>query len=232
MAKLTRRFFWDNHDDFGEGWNPNPNDDESVPVRDFGFAHDALEHIAISRDGWTPEDEFMAFGAMIFIRVNSGYFSGGFYPAERVLGMDLGRIAIEQIAQKGFDTREKTRTREVPEIEGFISELFYEAKQFIRDEYSPGKDEYIAESIRDNLSEFLNFFKFGPAWIREGYLRAKNGIFRNSSSSFACDIFRDLEEIGNKKGDEGDRLTVRIDTESGEVSSYIESAWEWNPEYY
>lgn len=73
--KLTRHFTWEAREDYGYNgfvpcWIKN-----AEPVTSFGLAHDVLEHCRGPREDGSLSAELMAFGAMFYIRGETGWFS-------------------------------------------------------------------------------------------------------------------------------------------------------------
>jgi hypothetical protein len=218
MSILRRKFYWADHDDYGAGWNINPQDPLSIPVVGLGIFHDAVEHPELHVYGWSLPDEIRAIGAMIFTRVQSGMISlTGNNTYDGVLGQTLSIIFAEAVFQWGENTP-KIPKRWLKFEDDWVDNL-------IRDTINSAKREFrkeityfdLEEQPQNNLRECQNFWRYAYAYMRQGYYRVCNGLFGNSGVCTARWICEQIQEKVPETGDYGECLDICINTESGET---------------
>ncbi|MDY7537572.1 hypothetical protein QN372_00265 [Undibacterium sp. RTI2.1] len=207
-------FEWRENREYGEeGWilKGFPNFNASSGR---GVAHDTLEHF---KDGdGSLADEMMAFGAMLHIRGESGWFAS--LPTrdnrlDKQMGFDIARF-LQELRSGNVDLRKPPRTYRLKDAD-LESDLFNIIKEGVKE----------ANQGRDNDAEI-----FQPGlvtdkmihWMRVGYRKALKRFKGNKPHDIAyCfDTIANRVDLGFDLGDIGDELHVCVNTESLAVKIY------------
>jgi len=197
-----------------EGWIPKIQP-EFDAMSGLGVAHDSMEHFNIAAG--TLEEEFLAFGSMLYIRVESGWFysNGNYGTPARNMASDLARFIYERWLNDGEGLKPvKGRPRHLDEtLEHDLHEIAVETKRLIGSEFEYDPEESYAEFKAANvyLSDRIK------QWIRQGYWRAKRR-YRDASVYDLADCFtqiRDKVEKLTKYAQEGEELQIRVKVSRG-----------------
>lgn len=220
---FIRKFKWGPDEEFGgEGWIPTWIENANAVGMGFTLAHDSLEHFPNCINGF--EGEMLAFGQMLFVRIESGYAYKGrqYVSPEDSMSYDIANF----INNWWFDGCEDPGP--VPECsEGMPDETFDEIAR-------KGVLYWVTEYQRDMLSETINTYReiggkqLAPriaGWMRLGYMRARRRFEKYGLNCWhASELFRSIAEQfdeGNfNDGTEGDELHVKIDLAKREASVY------------
>ncbi|MHB0929387.1 MAG: hypothetical protein ACYC3W_10900 [Candidatus Nanopelagicales bacterium] len=212
---IRKSFLWEEDRTLGGyGWIP-----EGMPgfnaSKGLGVAHDTLEHFANDTGDLTAECQ--AFGAMLYIRGEGGYFSqiGTYNPNPAYhMGSDLGRFVIESLMEgiSDYDAYIKPPPLTYklnPDTEELLTEIKEEAlKQailFLNGIANPDEQDISRADIIQKLDEI-------NSWMRRGYRRAVLRYHKASAVELAY-LFSTLEAKVDKfytQGDVGDRLVVKV----------------------
>ncbi|GAC1605836.1 MAG: hypothetical protein NVS3B3_04490 [Aquirhabdus sp.] len=213
-------FEWREDQEFGgEGWilKGFPNFNASTGR---GIAHDTLEHFK-GGDG-SLADEMLAFGAMLHIRGESGWFES--LPTidnrlEAQMGFDIARF-LQELRWGNVYLRKPPRTYRLKD-----ADLEYALYDIVNEGVK------VANCERDEDAEM---FQPGFAtanmihWMRVGYRKAIRRFKGNRPHDIAyCfDTIARKVDLGFNRGDLGDELHVRVNTESLVVSIRRKEFWE------
>lgn len=185
------------------------------PTNGLGIAHDIFEHSP--NDSGTVEEEFMALGAMIFVREGNGYFS----QYGNSCGQAIGNEFLEQ--HHYLSGRGQKRLR-WPGISHAIRSD-EEAEVLIQEGVQHGR-----RSLINNL-EFLPEWAAANdvvGWLRKGYRNARHRYAKISQWQLHYTFQHVRDELDKViKGLElGDRIKLHVDARSSHV--HIQHV---NPEY-
>lgn len=194
----------------GYGWIPvrQPKFNASEGL---GVAHDTMEHFKL--DG-SMEDELMAFGSMLYIRVETGVLLQNNYSGNsvgKILASDLSAI----FRNAYFDNAGRILKRYVGRprhlesyLESDLEECCQQTQRMLREELRPDSADWrdLNRCNPDLTTQMLR-------WMRAGYWKCK-ARYRGASCHDLGEAFetivREVKDI--KYAEEGDRLrcTVRL----------------------
>lgn len=206
---LVRKFTCMEHEEFGElGWRPDWLKHLGFePSWDFGVSHDILEHMVDKIGG--AEGELMAFGAVIWIRGESG--------RDISLEGDFSRILT--VIENGDQTLNcPGRTYKLRDHDYWEGEMV----KIVREGLREAREYYNVGDISLSESEIK---RRAVGWMRKGFRKA-NAYYRTKLRLDSCSvayIFDKITEIVNKnsKGMEiGETLTIRIDFSNCQVTGF------------
>lgn len=196
-----------------EGWIPKLQP-EFDAMSGLGVAHDSMEHFNIAAG--TLEEEFLAFGSMLYIRVESGWFhyNNNFSAAKNMAG-DLSRFIYDRWMNEGEQLKPvKGRPRHLDEtLEYELNEIARETRRLIGEEFEYDTPESYAEFKAANINLSARI----KQWIRQGYWKAKRR-YRDASTFDLAECFtqiRDKVEKLTKYAQEGEELQVRVKVSRG-----------------
>jgi hypothetical protein len=208
---LIAKFEWKEDQELGgEGWIPTrfPNFSAGEGLT---IAHDTLEHFA--NDEGNLAGELRAFGAMIFTRVEGGYFSNEMTrrSAEENLGMELGRF-LEELGNgehSGWgDFPRPPRTYRLKNgTEEIIDKILTESLK----SYQAEMQNYSEDHLTDSYQTDIELSKM-HGWLRIGYRKAVRR-FRGAGSGDMSYLFGELKDRideKHKNGSYGEVLTVSV----------------------
>ncbi|MFP3609231.1 hypothetical protein SB778_03840 [Paraburkholderia sp. SIMBA_050] len=203
---IVRKFVLKEHRETGfVGWRPSwlPHFD---PMEGLGVAHDTLEHMG--RDKGTVEEEFMAFGAIVWIREGGGWFQRHSPHQPDVATQMEGDFAENAHYLDGMKLRAAPATRRLDEdwAESAIERCVEQGMRLLRSEF-PG----ISHLIEPQDAH---------SYMRMGYRRTARR-FAHTSEWRIAELFdriasRASRELENAE-DEGAELIVRVDTRRHQV---------------
>ncbi len=208
MAILKRTLVWDTIHHFGEGWNPNQNDEYSIPLAGQSIVHDIIDHpIELFNDGWKMEDELRALGALLHRR--EIYPFGGSYR----MSFDIPSLIVDGISSNlPIHINPISRRCEVSKL---IKKQLNDCKKSLAQDWKfELTDEYYKDSVKELTGDIQSIFRYGADYIMQGYLKAQNGILAKVCPH-GMKIIEDGIIAAFKHDGEcnGDYRTVIVDTE-------------------
>ncbi len=217
---MEKKFTWAESEQTGEmGWEID-GCGEVYDASNYapGLAHDVLEHFELG----TTEDEIEAHAAMYWLRYETGHSLRTPYGYSN---MTLDNFSNEwtglyQAASTEGGLNAAPEQEPLDDyLEEEISEIMEQGLKLLHDEHG----EYLEERIADRLAEvYTNWFRLGYRKTQERYATLGAG--------HAVTVFDDVRQgFENLERDEkygGERLTVTVDLETGDVSFEREQDWE------
>jgi hypothetical protein len=207
-AMIVRKFEVKEHQEFGTlgfapGWIP-----DSDPYSGMAVPHDILEHMPSEKYG-PVEGEFMATGAMYWIRGETGWFCGRSIYGIENMSADIPdimtRVAYEE---QSFKAPPKTRRLDESIEDDFKAIIQKGMKMLIEDDCLDGDQlsDLEARHVREGML----------GWMRKGYRAALKRYRDVDNYSMSYLFTRIMERSGAllKCAEEGQVLTVRIDLQS------------------
>jgi hypothetical protein len=209
----TYRFTVAEHEEFGSlGFKPSwyPHGD---PLGGMAVAHDILEHFP--NDDGGAEGEFLALGAALYIRGETGYFQrhGNVNPPEVHLSAEFDMIWRAHTERDGrSDIREVSRVRN--------TELLDTCRKIVR---------LGVKNLEENGVEPEDLPNHGTReliarWLAKGYVKAARR-YRKLDQHTLSYVFGKIEEAADKAlkyADEGQVLTVWLDLKRYDVRTDLE----------
>lgn len=200
------------HKDYGfMGWRPNwiPHFD---PSSGLGVAHDVLEHAR--RDPGTIESEFQAFGAIVWLRGESGWFYEH-RPHASDIAWQMASDFMQQAEYLDGEGRKlhpapKTRPLAYDGAEDMVQRCVTKGLALIRSEHEDG---YL-HGLIDRES--------AVSYMRMGYRAAER---RLGDSFGAASLFDRISEGADrhlKNAEPGMELTLRVDTRAFRVQMDVD----------
>lgn len=215
-------FEWREDQEFGGyGWIPKGYPDFNI-VRGDNFAHDCIEHFKPTLGGLS--DEMMAFGAMLYIRVESGWFYQKRFGQGAVenMGSDIG-VFLEnhESDPESYRLVDPGVTRPLDddmeaEIAAIMAKGVKNANENRNWEAEEGEKPQFA---LDYKTEWMT------GWMRRGYRKTIKRFHGNSPCELS-DLFDRIAagvHASHTTGDEGEELHVAIDPRSLELK--IDRRW-------
>lgn len=225
---LVRRFVYGIDDDFGNaGWIlpgvPGYNAGDGLTV-----AHDTLEHRP--NDNGTVEDELMALGALLWLRVETGYqaqyFPNGLHAGTHMIVTgDISRMLLNLVQDVAQDD---CLLQALPRASRPLSDD--DAEQSMRKAVAESIASTIAEtgyqSIDPELVQAWNAKLQEPetydrclGWLRAGYRNAKRRYPRPEDIAFRVfQVVRSEADRIARFAEEGDELQVVINLKKAQAS--------------
>jgi len=175
------------------------------PSRGLGVAHDCLEHLT-RRIG--VESEMEAFGAILFIRGDSGYWARSLERVQYSLcnyAYQTSGDFAQFLAQAGFNIQARGKTRLLDEEqEEQLKDLPTHYLRDVQEEWEcyNGSEEYPGDK------EALRVLNIALDWVRAGYRRAERMYTMgcDMTAEMFIAIEREVDALGEPE--EGDTLTV------------------------
>ena len=214
------KFIWgEDEERGGEGWIPAAQPDFNANVSGGGIAHDVVEHANL-KDG-SVEGEAQAFGAVLYGRAMSGWFSQQIHMnRDPVWHM---AASFSGVLRNLFDAERREPMLQAPK--GGIRRLDDEdAEEIIRETTAKASQMALQEigaeyEYRDNddkalLFDFLASVRANlPRHLRVGYRKCRDRF--QASSCDVADLYDQITKEVNQHSHrhvytEGDELTVAI----------------------
>lgn len=210
---IKRVFEWRDENDRGypPGWVPAwIKSDDFDPSWGLGVAHDAIEHRASDTGQW--HQELMAFGAMKFTRIDTGYFGTG-DGAELRLGKELTGLWLDS----GKPSIAPMPARRRCQFDRYdLPHDMTESTRLLTDGFLDGFDEYDLDKEGFSQDEIVDM----GYWFTVGYIQARRR-YASKDYNVLCCFEQILSEVDkrSKRGDfiTGDRMTVTADINSARV---------------
>jgi len=208
MAVAKCEFIWGEDKEYGsDGWIP-----KAMPtfnaMRGLGVAHDVMEHSEITAG--TLEEEVMAFGAMIYVRMDGGYFHYKptmYHRPSEIMPSDLAQFTQERFWNKSKVLADMPwRPRHIDGWEEELVEVVNKTMKALREEF------FSAEQMLDFRIANPRFKELLLRWMRKGYWRARKR-YRRTASYNLSHTFHEIEQVVDRysNGAEiGDLLTVSV----------------------
>lgn len=210
---ITMRFNAAMNESWGTlGWIPENAPSTYYPIGGMGVAHDVLEHAP--GDTGTPQEELQAFGAMLLVRGEGGYwhqYSPSIYkePSEQihtelveVVGMEFRGI------QDGVGVPPRRR-KPLPDQ---VREWIGETKKLARQVALRKNDDYSDELWTP--TQLRSFLDRVPGWMTQGYLLAEARFAGHPPHDLAACFHyierRADEELKHAEVGIGQQLHVRV----------------------
>lgn len=188
----------------GDGWIPKkmPKFNASQGL---GVAHDAMEHFDVTAG--TLEEEILAFGAMLYMRVETGWFyqQGNYHRAGTILGGDLANFLRERWYQGEMLRSVKGRPRHLDEcMEDELDTIIDETRRQLRGELD---DADWRQFQRDTIDVWNRLRR----WMRQGYWQCKCR-YRGASNHDLAYAFTEIRDAVDKIkfAEQGEELHVRL----------------------
>lgn len=198
--RFSRKFIWGEDDNGSIGWLP-------FHIRHFDVgsamtvAHDTLEHFDPKDD--SIQAEFLAFGAMLYLRGEGEWWIN--FSRERTpeFADQVHNEVVMFIVDSGSELpRCRARKLDDEALEDSLTQLYDLAIKQARVAY-PAEDYPIdwPTKLRDAIN-----------WMRKGYRKAAKRY--NIDWAFRRgELFQNvMNAVEGKRGEEGDVMTVRVDT--------------------
>ena len=202
-------FEWRQDEEYGgEGWimKGKPNFNASTGN---GIAHDCLEHFR--NDGDDLDAEMRAFGSMLWIRVETGWFFNngrGTLSAADNLGSDIARF-LEQMQHGELNLPKPGRTARLDDcMEDEIEAVIIEALKMANAEMQCNADEDYQPAPFERGWETDRMI----GWMRIGYRKCAQRWKHSDAHSvaYAFDQIRALVHKQYKDGQLGDELHIAV----------------------
>lgn len=188
----------------GEGWIPKlmPHFNASQGL---GVAHDAMEHFNVAAG--TLEEEILAFGSMLYMRVETGWFyqQGSYHRAGTVLGGDIARFLCDRWQAGEMLRMAKGRPRHLEDdMEEELDSIIDETRRQLRGELD---DADWRQFQRDTIDVWNRLRR----WMRRGYWMAKRR-YRGASNHDLAYAFSEIRNTVDriKYPELGEELHVRL----------------------
>lgn len=199
----------------GYGWVPKCNLDFNA-MNGMGVAHDSMEHGDLTAG--TLEEEMLAFGAMLYIRGDGGYWWQS-YRCKASENMDGG---IARFSREAFYARQcvlqKPKRSLHIDHETDIQEIVDAGWRALRAEFEYEPNNW-AEFKRHNPE----FKKRLAGWIRRGYQECKRR-YNNIPAWKLCDVFRQISKRVDdvKHVEEGEELHIVLKLEGQSITPVVQ----------
>jgi hypothetical protein len=215
---LIRRFKLKEHEDFGSnGWLMVGAPDTYVPLSGMAVAHDLLEHRR--NDQGTVEDELLAFGAVLYIRGEGGYWArkGSPYQPGYHLGGEIGNDLGVKYGGVENRIQDPGRTRPLEEhVEEWIAEAIAEARSALKE----CCNDFTFKQVEEFLSRAVG-------WIRRGYRMALKRYHGIPVCNLAY-LYAQIEEKADRllKDDMAQycEMVIRLDPRKCNVQVYLDES--------
>lgn len=213
-----------------DGWLPlhRKDDPDFAPASGYGVAHDILEHEVDKIGG--AEGEFMALGALCWIRGESGHLMSKSYFYRSIADMlasDFSQI-LSKIANTEQTLKDPGRVYKLRDWDCWNVEIDSIVLAGIEEFKNTGLDNY-GGRLEDIPYSFEEIKRRIVGWMRKGFRNAYQFYrTRHGMDSFAvCHVFDQITKIVEKNFcyEVGDILAIRIDMRSYDVTSVHTSIW-------
>lgn len=194
----------------GDGWIPKLMPEFNAS-QGLGVAHDAMEHFNVASG--TLEEELLAFGSMLYIRVETGWFhqQGSWQSTGAILGGDLMNFLRERWYQGEMLRSVKGRPRHLhDDMEEELQSIIVETRRQLESELDDDWLKFQADTI-----DVWNRLR---QWMRRGYWMAKRRYRGASNHEIAycfTEIRNTVERI--KWAQPGDELRIRASIRNGRM---------------
>jgi hypothetical protein len=211
----TYRFTVAEHEEFGSlGFKPSwyPHGD---PLGGMAVAHDILEHFP--NDDGGAEGEFLALGAALYIRGETGYFQrhGNVNPPEVHLSAEFDMIWRAHTERDGrSDIREVSRVRN--------TELLDTCRKIVRLGVKAIIEAYGEDAENVSKPDSVNQERIAR-WLAKGYVKAARR-YRMDQHTLSY-VFGKIEAEADKAlkyAEAGQVFTVRLDLAHAEIHTELE----------
>jgi hypothetical protein len=211
---MITSFDWREDKEFGHyGWIMTGMPDFNASTG-LGIAHDTLEHFA-NGDG-SLTDEMMAFGAMMYIRGEGGYFDA--LPNNNnvphlQLGGDICRF-LQDERRGSIHIRKPPRTYSIGEMDSEIQLSIKEGVRLANSELDDGDTPFSTGEVTDRMI----------GWMRIGYRKAERR-YCNAAPIYLAHLFTEIRDTVDrqfKHGEEGEKLIVKVCQKSLKFRIYRE----------
>lgn len=202
---FKREFEWREDQEYGyEGWIMKRMPHFNV-VEGFGIAHDVLEHFDY---GDELKHEFMAFGAMLYIRAEGGWwhsYARNFHTPAQNMSADISRFLVENAmyVQPCRSTRLDDEW-----LEDMLAETSEQTYKLVLDEASSELEQgkFSRADVREAIKRALH-------WMRRGYRKAVKR-WHGAQAYHMADLFQSItqEAENHKQGDYGHTLSISVNT--------------------
>lgn len=197
MKPVTVEFVVDEWEEMGSwGWRPKCQPDFDPLTNGFGIAHDAMEHKDLSDS--SLEAEVMAFGAMLYVRGENGWFAeqqrGTHYSYQEIMGGDL--------ATPICDSWKDPDRCPLPEIVGFeqpLDDQDDDIRQIAR--LAVAETLQVVPDRLDErvcLSELVHLRRNLADWLRRGYRDAVQR-FGDTPQWMVGELFKNMADAVDGK---------------------------------
>lgn len=199
----------------GHGWIPKLNPSFNA-MQGFGVAHDVMEHTDLISG--TLEEEMLAFGAMLYIRGEGGWWWSsirGTSPAGN-MKYDIAKFSHDVFYAKdrGCILGKPKRTLHT-DCESDIEEIVQQSWRTLRAEFEYDDPEDWKTFTRRNP----NWRKYLTGWIRRGYQECVRR-YKGHKAWHLCDVFREITQKvdGYKHVEQGEELHITLEITQREVT--------------
>lgn len=218
MRRHKVELVWGEDEEYGTyGWVPKVNPKFNA-MQGFGVAHDVMEHTDLVSG--SLEEEMLAFGAMLYIRGEGGWWWNSMNPsAAYQMKDDIAQFTRDTFYQKGMGCvlAKPKRTLHI-DHESDIEEIVASAWRAVRAEF-----EYDPEDFRAFRHHNLDYRKRLAGWIRRGYQECKRR-YMGHKGWHLCDVFREITaKVDSLKHMElGEELHITLKITEREVTPVFE----------
>lgn len=222
---LIRRFKLKEHEEYGmNGWLMVGAPNTYVPLTGMAVAHDLLEHRR--NDQGTVEDELLAFGAILYIRGEGGYWArkGNVHPPGHHLGSEIADDLGVKYEGISLGIQDPGRTRPLEDhVEEWITDAIREARVHIREYMNNG---HASDPIVDK-SQVEEYLSRVVGWIRRGYRMTAKRYHGIPSYNLAY-LYAQIEEQADKllKDDMAQycEMVIRLNPRKCSVQVYLDES--------
>ena len=214
MRRHKVELVWGEDQELGSfGWIPKHNPSFNA-MQGFGVAHDVMEHTDLLSG--TLEEEMLAFGAMLYIRGEGGWWwnSMNASPASN-MKYDIAKFSHDVFYQKDYGCvlGKPKRTLHI-DNEDDIQAIVEQSWRALRAEF-----EYEPEDWRAFTHHNPNWRKNVAGWIRRGYQECKRRYLGHQAWHL-CDVFKEITQKvdGYKWVEQGEELHITLEITQREVT--------------
>lgn len=208
------------------GWVGMPKQDNFDPAQGFTLCHDIFEEFECPKykQLGLPHNEFLAFGAMYFIRGSTGYFDEFGRGCAESMGSDWEMIFEHVIHEKmHFKIPPKTYALQDKQAESDLQEICEEGRKTVFGNYGIGNDleEYEKEDLIQNLRLVIH-------WLRIGYRRAEKRYRNCNRYNLSC-MFTQIKEAiekAEKYTELDDQLWIFTDFKNNDFRVALFKPWD------
>lgn len=209
---MARRVFvWGYDEEYSvEGWIPKGMPDFNALNTAYGLVHDVMEHT--DRDDGSLAHELRAFGAMLYIRGDSGWFyrSGGVGGYVSNVYSELGDLLVAGFSgvtksgsESGARIWEPPPTRPLPDdSEHELQEAIRKAVGYVNEYGHPDEELTLSTPV---VQQALG-------WMRSGYRLCKRRFHGRDCHALGNTFQRLCDQLEGKMsiGEHGDELVIRV----------------------
>ena len=216
MSHIRLDFVYANDEEYGgDGWIPKlmPKFNASQGL---GVAHDTMEHFDVTAG--TLEEEILAFGSMLYLRVETGWFyqQGSYHTPASTLGGDLARFLSDRWHAGEMLKKVTGRPRHLDDdMEHELAEIIRETKRHLKSELEEA-------DWRQFKYDTIDVWNRVTRWMRQGYWRSVKRFdgASNHELAYCFTTIRDtVDKI--KFPDLGEELHVSIHIERGRATPEV-----------